>query len=162
MSFVRAFKTTIFETKKYLQMNIELILAIVGAIFGAGGIGTGLFYFKQNKQLKDTEVKSSQYQSETVFIDNAVKATDFFKDALEFEKKRLDEVEAYHNEKYERVIEIVNLYKAQVNEYKDDSEFNRKQLRTLSTKVRDLEKKINENKHLICHNTHCELRKTEM
>ena len=141
-------------------MNIDII-AIISILFGSGGIAYGVFYWRENKAMKKNEVKSLQYQAESTYIDNMDKAMDVYKEAIEFQKAQTDEIEKFHTLRYDRIAETLQLYKEQVEEFKKDSHQNRIQLRELSKKIQGLEKKINDDKHLICHNMLCAIRQSE-
>ena len=142
-------------------MNFELIIAILGLLFGTGGVFYAVMYWRENKQLKANEVKDLQYKSETTFIENMDKAVDVYKEALEFQKEQTKEVESFHVSKFERLAESLKIYKEQVELFQKDSTSNRQQLHQLSQKVKILEKKINDDKHLICHNLLCQIRQPE-
>lgn len=142
-------------------MTLEAVLAIIGTMFGTGGSLAGIFYFKQNKRLKKNEADVVQYEAESTFIENTNKAIDVYKEAIEFQKAQKIELEEYHNSRYERLSEAMTFYKMQVEDYKKDAENNHLRLKQLSTKVNNLEKKIEVDKALLCYNHTCEIRQNE-
>lgn len=63
--------------------TLEIILAILGVVFGSGNVAAFILFYKQNKKLKDIEVLSSKYQSDSQFLDNASKIINEWQDALD-------------------------------------------------------------------------------
>ena len=141
-------------------MSTEIIIAILG-LFGTGSSVLWIFYWRENKKLKNSEVKAAEHQNDSSFVENVDKAVIVYKEALEFQKAQISEIEKFHNGRYDRITETIRLYKLQVDEFRSDSDNNRNALRTLTKKVQLLEKKINDDKHLICHNMLCAIRQPE-
>lgn len=143
------------------NINFADILAILGLIFGSGGLYYAYIYRKENKALKSQEVKTAQYTSESTFIQNVEKATDIYKETIDFQKQQISDLEKYHKDKYDLLDQNMSFLKEQVSTYKEKTTKNQKEITTLSTNVKLLQRELNENKEFICFDIQCMKRKSQ-
>ncbi|GEM_PF-2600458 len=136
-------------------MNVDAFITIFGLLFGTGGAIFSFIYWNENKQLKKNEVKKEQYQAESTYIENLDKAAEFFKEAVEFQKNQMNEMEKYHNDRYSHLEETIKLFKEQVELYRDQTAQNQVKIKTLDSTVKSLQKQITENQPLICFDKSC-------
>lgn len=126
-------------------MDFGNVLEALGWIFGAGGVFSLIIYFRQNRQLKDAEVelatanvKLANAQADNTITDNYEKLIDRLESTIESQDKRLSQSDEFHEKRYQELS---------------------KQLDMNTEKIKELNKKINEDKPFICYDLSCQVRK---
>ncbi len=75
-----------------IEIFTSIILPILTVLFGGSSIISFILYRKQNKKLKDLEVKKEEIDTDSIYIDNLSKVNDEWQEAL----TKCDEDKAYY------------------------------------------------------------------
>ncbi|MFV0391309.1 MAG: hypothetical protein ACK5KP_05420 [Paludibacteraceae bacterium] len=128
-------------------MTFNDVLQVLMWIFGAGGLISFIAYFRQNRHLKDKEVelaaanvKIANAQADSAVADNYEKILTRMESTIEMQDKRLAQSDEFHEKRYQELS---------------------KQLDMNTEKIKELNKKIIEDKQFICYDLSCQLRKKQ-